>query len=165
MYRFIAGLVIDLVLLPLMVAFYFRSGRAPVATAEPPMLFEKSLARAALHARMDREMPAAAPIEASDENMIEGARIYRDNCAFCHGLPGRPASASSQGMFPKPPQLFVKMVTDDPPGETYWKVANGIRLTGMPGYGKSLSTVQMWQVSLLLARADKTSPAAMEVLK
>ena len=25
-------------------------------------------------------------------------------------------------------------VSDDPPGETYWKVFNGIRLTGMPSY-------------------------------
>jgi thiosulfate dehydrogenase len=46
-------------------------------------------------------------------------------------------------------------VTDDPPGETYWKVAGGIRMTGMPGFDKSLSTTQMWQVSLLLANADK----------
>jgi thiosulfate dehydrogenase len=45
-------------------------------------------------------------------------------------------------------------VTDDEPGETYWKVANGIRLTGMPGYNQQVSTTEMWQVSLLLAHAD-----------
>jgi mono/diheme cytochrome c family protein len=59
-------------------------------------------------------------------------------------------------MFPRPPLLFRgKGVTDDEPGETYWKVENGIRLTGMPGFKKSLSATQMWQVSLLLANADK----------
>jgi mono/diheme cytochrome c family protein len=59
-------------------------------------------------------------------------------------------------MFPRPPQLFRgKGVTDDEPGETYWKVENGVRLTGMPGFEKSLSETQMWQVSLLLANADK----------
>lgn len=58
-------------------------------------------------------------------------------------------------MFPVPPQLFEDMVTDDPVGETYWKVANGIRLTGMPAFSKSLSDTQMWQVSLLMANADK----------
>ncbi len=46
-------------------------------------------------------------------------------------------------------------MTDDPAGETYWKVANGIRLTGMPGYVNSLSENEMWQVSMLLAEADK----------
>ena len=50
-------------------------------------------------------------------------------------------------------------MTDDPPGETYWKVANGIRLTGMPGFTGSLTTEQMWQVSLMLANSDKL-PAA-----
>jgi thiosulfate dehydrogenase len=55
-------------------------------------------------------------------------------------------------------------VTDDPPAESYWKVAGGIRMTGMPGFGKSLSTTQMWQVSLLLAHADKLPTAAKNVL-
>jgi thiosulfate dehydrogenase len=55
-------------------------------------------------------------------------------------------------------------VTDDPPGETSWKVANGIRMTGMPGFGKSLSSDQMWQVSLLLANADKIPAPVAAVL-
>ena len=55
-------------------------------------------------------------------------------------------------------------VTDDPPGETYWKVSGGIRMTGMPGFEKTLSTTQMWQVSLLLANADKLPQAAKDGL-
>jgi thiosulfate dehydrogenase len=51
-------------------------------------------------------------------------------------------------------------VSDDPVGETYWKVANGIRLTGMPSYKNILTDTQMWQVSLLLANADKPLPPA-----
>ena len=59
------------------------------------------------------------------------------------------------GSFRVPPELLKgKGVTDDSPGETYWKVANGIRLTGMPGYSQSLSTTEMWQISLMLANAD-----------
>ncbi|HZZ16790.1 MAG TPA: hypothetical protein VFE08_12585, partial [Candidatus Sulfotelmatobacter sp.] len=53
------------------------------------------------------------------------------------------------------PQLFVHGVTDDPAGETYWKVTNGIRLTGMPGFKNTLSETERWQVTLLLADADK----------
>jgi hypothetical protein len=59
-------------------------------------------------------------------------------------------------MYPHPPQLFKGHgVTDDPVGETYWKVANGIRLTGMAAYTGALSETERWQVSLLLANADK----------
>jgi mono/diheme cytochrome c family protein len=44
-------------------------------------------------------------------------------------------------------------------GETYWKVRNGIRLTGMPSFDNLLNQTQMWQVSVLLAHADKPLPA------
>ena len=49
-------------------------------------------------------------------------------------------------------------VSDDAAGETYWKVANGIRLTGMPAFNHVLSDTQMWQVSLLLKNADTELP-------
>ena len=55
------------------------------------------------------------------------------------------------------------MVTRDPPGKTYWKVSNGIRLTGMPSFHESLSSTQMWQVSVMLANADKL-PAPVNAL-
>lgn len=72
----------------------------------------------------------------------------------------------AKGMFPKPPHLFRgKGVTDDEPGETYWKVVNGIRLTGMPEFKHELNDTQMWQVSLLLANADKISDAVKQELK
>jgi len=68
-------------------------------------------------------------------------------------------------MFPKPPRLLKGTgVTDDEPGETYWKVANGIRLTGMPSFKESLSDTQMWQVSLLLANADKAPDSVKALL-
>jgi len=64
-----------------------------------------------------------------------------------------------------PPELFPgRGVTDDPPGETFWKVANGIRLTGMPGFNESLSQTQMWQISLMLANADKLPNSVAAVL-
>jgi mono/diheme cytochrome c family protein len=81
-------------------------------------------------------------------------------------LPGQEQTAIAKGEFPKPPELFKgESVTNDPVGETYWKVANGIRLTGMPGFMGSLSPAQMWQVSLLLANADKLSPAVKSALQ
>ena len=95
-----------------------------------------------------------------------GLAFYRANCAVCHGLPGQAESAISKGMYPKPPQLFKGHgVTDDPASETYWKVANGIRLTGMPGYSASLSETEMWQVSMLLADADKLPVEANQMLQ
>lgn len=150
------GLVLGLVIVPLAVFVYFLSGSAPVSTSSRPMPFESLLAHGALHARIARERPKTVPIAADEPAYLAGARVYRDQCAVCHSLPGGAQSDIATGMFPKPPQLFWgKGVTDDEPGETYWKVENGIRLTGMPGFQKSLSATEMWQVSLVLANADK----------
>ena len=156
MSRFLLGLLLGLIVLPLFGWLYFWLGLAPVATASSPMPFEKRLAHMALNARIQKQASKTSPVQASNDNYQAGARIYRTNCAVCHGLPGQAESTISKGMYPKPPQLFKGHgVTDDPASETYWKVANGIRLTGMPGYLSSLSETEMWQVSMLLADADK----------
>lgn len=136
---FMTGVVVTLMCLAAGVYVYFARGFAPVATGAPPMPFEKKFARLALHARLEKEMPRTVPIEATEAHYLAGAQAYLEHCAVCHGLPGRPETAIARGEFPKPPQLFEgKGVTDDPPGETYWKTANGIRLTGMPGFEASL---------------------------
>lgn len=163
--KFLFGLILGLVLLPVVVYFYFSRGIAPVATSAPPMPFEKMFARMALHARLDKEVPKTVPISADEPNLAAGAQIYKEHCAVCHGLPAQPQSAIASGMFPKPPKLMEgKGVTDDPPGESYWKVSGGIRMTGMPGFEKTLLATQMWQVSLLCANADKLPANVKEAL-
>ena len=69
-------------------------------------------------------------------------------------------------MFPQAPQLLTPegMVTDDPVGVSYWKVQNGIRLSGMPSFESILNEQQKWDVSAFLARADKLPPEAERAL-
>jgi len=156
----IAGVILTVLVMVIGAYSYFAGGFAPVATSAAPMPFEKTLARMALHARIKKEMPKTVPIEATETNLMAGAAVYQEDCAVCHGLPGEQETAIAKGMFPHPPQLFHgKGVTDDSPGETYWKVVNGIRLTGMPGFHASLKDEQAWQVSLLLAHGN-TLPAS-----
>jgi thiosulfate dehydrogenase len=163
--KFVFGLIVGLIVIPACVYMYFSSGSAPVATSSTPMPFEKMLANMALHARMHKEMPKSSPIPADEAAFVAGAQIYKDDCAVCHGVPGQAQTAIAQGMFPKPPKLMEGTgVTDDPPEESYWKVAGGIRMTGMPGFGKLLSSTQIWQVSLLIANADKLPQSAKNTL-
>ena len=68
-------------------------------------------------------------------------------------------------MYPKPTQLFLgKGVTDDPASESYWKAANGIRLSGMPAFRTKLNDTQLWQVNQLVARANEISESAKNIL-
>jgi len=100
----------------------------------------------------------------TEANLTAGAKLYRDYCAVCHGTAGEPKTATAKGMFPPPPQLLQgKGVTDDPVGETYWKVANGIRLTGMPAYQGSLTNDELWQVSQFLAHANELPISARQI--
>jgi len=166
MRNLILGLVLGILLVPALVYLYMRSGLAPVATAEPMMPFEKRLANLALHAKLRQEEPQTVPLQADDATFLAGARIYREDCAMCHGSANQPPPKVIKGMFPTCPQLLAphKGVTDDPPGETFWKVKNGIRLSGMPGFHDSLSDEQLWQVSLLLANADKLPDSVNQAL-
>jgi Cytochrome c, mono- and diheme variants len=171
MVRFMFGVAVGIVLIPACVYGWFKFGHPPVAVADAALPFERFITRIPLHARIESEMVKSAPIQADENNLVAGAQIYRDQCAACHGFHGKPSSFG-QYMFPHAPQLWEKHrngvvgVSDDPPGETYWRVENGIRLTGMPAYKKVLSETQMWQVSVLLANADKPlPPAALDILK
>src|SRR5579875_1453410 len=156
---FIAGLIT----IPVCAFIYFKFGKTPVAVTDPAFPFEKGIVHTPLEARIKREMPSGSPIQGTPQNLAAGAEVYRVNCAFCHGLPKQP-SIYAQHMYPSVPQLWkshsngVVGVSDDPVGETFWKVKNGIRLTGMPAYADILSEEQMWQVTLLLASADKPLP-------
>lgn len=167
MKRFLIGLIVGILLMPVLFVVYVVSGRVPVATSDPPMPFEKFLAGAGQFARIRKEAPKRDVSGFTAADLVSGAEVYQKDCAVCHGLPQQPATSVSKGMFPSPPQLFTTKgeVVDDPPGVTYWRVKNGIRLTGMPGYHASLSEQQMWQVTALVARADKLPPEALDALK
>ena len=171
MRNLLLGFLLCLVTIPLCVFLYLRVGHPPVAVADAPFVLEKQLVRIPLHARIDAEMPSKVLIQANETNFASGARVYREQCAVCHGTYGQPSSAGEH-MYPPAPHLWRKHsngvvgVSDDPPGETYWKIANGIRLTGMPAFNKTLNEVEIWQVTTLLANADRPMPdSVMTLLK
>jgi mono/diheme cytochrome c family protein len=172
--RFLLGIVVGVILVPAVVLAWFHFGRVPVAVADPPLPEERLIVQVPLDARIDRELIKSPPIQPDEGNLVAGAQIYRDQCASCHGLRDKPSSFGPH-MYPDAPPLWemhhhgsetMMGVTDDPPGETYWKVANGIRLSGMPSFKDVLTDNQMWQVSILLANADKPlPPAAIDLLR
>jgi thiosulfate dehydrogenase len=163
--KFLLGLIIGVLLLPAAALLYLNLGYAPVATSSAPLPFEATLTRMALQAKITKEAPAQSPVPATEANLLVGAKTYREYCASCHGLTGDAESAISKGMFPVPPQLLHgKGMMGDPVGETYWKVANGIRLTGMPSFRNSLIDEQIWQVSQFVANADKLPASVREFL-
>jgi thiosulfate dehydrogenase len=164
MVRILFGFIFGIVCIPAALFYWYSKAGIPVAVTDQPLPYERHLTGKALHDRIDKEMVQRPPLQPDEETLVEGARIYGQKCAVCHGLHGKP-SAIGQNMYPSAPPLWEKHsdskvvgVSDDLPGETYWKIANGIRLTGMPEFKTELTDTQIWQVSLLLANADKPLP-------
>jgi mono/diheme cytochrome c family protein len=161
--KVLLGFVLGIVVLTAAVAIYFRWGSPPVATADKPFPFEKAIVKVPLGARIHKQVQQP-PFGVSEDVYEGGAKVYRAECAACHGTPGHDI-AFARHMYPAAPQLWKKHtrnnavgVSDDEPGETYWKVANGIRLTGMPAFNHVLNDTQMWQVTMLLKNADQQLP-------
>jgi len=158
------GFVLGIFVLAAVLFLYFRYGNPPVAVADAPFPFEKQIVHVPLNARIASQIKQP-PFGTSEDVFESGAHIYKTQCASCHGTPGHDVDYAKH-MYPSAPQLWKKHgthgvvgVSDDEPGETYWKVANGIRLTGMPAFDHILSDTEMWQVSLLMKNADKEMPA------
>lgn len=150
---------------PVILFAYLRFGYVPVAVNGPVIPFEELLAGTAVQARIQREAPQHAALPASEPNLLAGAKIYRQQCTECHGLPGSAITPAAKGMFPPPPQFFErKVMGNDPVGQNYWIVANGVRLTGMPGYRESLNSDELWQVSQFVSNRGNLPATATAVL-
>jgi len=165
--KFLLGFLFAIVLIAGGGWLYLKYGHVPVAANDPAFPMEEDIVKVPLHSRIDREMQQP-PFPASEDAFEAGAEIYKDECSSCHGLPGQEVDFS-KWMYPAAPQLWrahakkkagrkIVGVSDDDPGETFWKVKNGIRLTGMPSYQHILSDAEMWDVALLLKNADQPLP-------
>ena len=160
---FFAG-VIGTILIALLAGYLLlRSGIIPANADAQPGGLEVWIAGTSLDATLSHQAPKGPnPVALTDANLVQGISLYGQHCAICHGTASGAASASpvAKGLYPAPPQLADEGVEDDPEGESYWKIKHGIRLTGMPAWGRSLNDRQIWTLALFLKHMDKLPPAA-----
>jgi mono/diheme cytochrome c family protein len=117
------------------------SQHGPVTAWLLHTIFERSAIR---HAAADGAPPhfTRAEIEA-------GFRQYQQDCITCHGGPGVGRALWVSGMTPTPPYL-VDMGRRWTPAQLHWIIANGVKMTGMPGWGVSRSDRQIWNLVAFL---------------
>jgi mono/diheme cytochrome c family protein len=160
---FIAGVVVTILVAVAVGWITLHSGAIKANADAKPGGFELWAAGTSLQATLRREAPKGPnPVPLTDANLLEGVRLYGQNCAVCHGTAtsgDEHASAIARGEYPGPPQLASDGVEDDPEGVTFWKIKHGIRLTGMPSWGASLNDQQIWALALFLKHMDKLPPA------
>jgi len=165
MRNFILGVVITLAVLILGGLAYISLGLFPTNADVTPPPLEQRIASTAMDASMEKRAPRAnSPLPATDDNLMDGMKLYTMNCAVCHGTLDMKPSPLERAMYPPPPQLIL-MPLDDPEWHINYAIKTGVRYTGMPAWRGTLSDQDIWKLTLFLARIEKLSPGVQDYWK
>lgn len=157
---FILGVIVTIVVAVLIAFLVGITGHITMRADILPSSLESSIAMRMMDANVERNAPKLAnPVQATDQNLTEGASIYLKRCAECHGEPTQPESRLAKTLYPPPPQ-FITDAPDMEENENYYIIVHGVRWTGMPGWKNVLTDQQIWQVVTFLSHMDKLPPAA-----
>jgi mono/diheme cytochrome c family protein len=97
------------------------------------------------------------PADLADPKRIAaGGHLYASLCTACHLAPGMKNTDLSRGLYPKAPQLAYG--TDLSPGEEFWIIKHGIKLTAMPAWGRTHSDDELWNVVAFLTKMPFLHP-------
>lgn len=159
---FVLGVVATIIAVVVFGYVAIRQGLIPANADANPGWLETRAAGASLDATLHREAQGTNPVSVTDDNLVEGIKLYGQYCAICHGTAkGEPsASPVAKGLYPRPPQFATDGVEDDPESFSFWKIKHGIRWTGMPSWRSTLTDQQIWTLALFLKHMNKLPPAA-----
>jgi mono/diheme cytochrome c family protein len=83
-----------------------------------------------------------------------GFSHYNMMCAGCHGSPVRDQGEMAKSFYPRPP-LLVKAIVDWSPSELFWITKNGIKMTGMPAFGRTHSDKDIWALVAFMEKLPR----------
>ncbi|HEX9671494.1 MAG TPA: cytochrome c [Thermoanaerobaculia bacterium] len=135
-----------LVLLAALALGVIYSGAYDVAATTP----DEGIVGWALETAQERSIERRAravqvpPLD-GPELLATGLVHYHEMCVTCHGAPGVPASEIGAGLNPFPPEL-AEEAEELGPGELFWVVKNGIKMTGMPAFGPTHTDEELWAI-------------------
>ena len=158
---FAFGAVATLLVLALAAAAFIWSGAYPIGADRPHLPLTAKL----IETLRDRATEGAAvsivvPALDDEARIAEGAAHYDAMCTGCHQAPGRADSELRNDLYPRPPNLVEEGI--DNPGEAFWIIKHGIKLTAMPAWGKTRGDAQIWTIVAFLNRLPKATPAQYE---
>jgi mono/diheme cytochrome c family protein len=111
----------------------------PLETRTANLAKHSVIRSASRHGIPPRPLDTKASIEA-------GGSHYGLDCSICHGVDGRSQTPSGQWMYPRAPDLTSKQVQSYSDQELFWIINNGIKFTGMPGFGKLEAPDHIWDL-------------------
>ena len=163
MKNFLLGILFTLVAIVAGGVLALRQGYVDFGADQRPSVVESKLSMAAVDAWTVRSASRQKnPLVPTEENVAAGAKLYLDHCGGCHGVPSNPDSQFARSFCPAVPGFFHD-APDMPESANFYIIRHGIRWTGMPAWGATLSDTQTWQVVTFLSNIQKLPPAAERV--
>lgn len=94
----------------------------------------------------------------SQADIREGGSHFKGMCQGCHGGPGVERRGTAAAMNPPPPAL-AKAAGEFTVPEIFWIAKHGIKMSGMPAFGKSDEDDELWKVAAFVKQLPKVSEA------
>jgi len=140
----LVALVVGLAVLGL----WFALAQVSLAALDEPGRVETYIATTAKHWFVGRSAHTRFPPEPPRDAMsITAGRMYfGGSCGSCHGFDGRTPTDAGRWMYPRVPDLGSTSAQQWLDSELFWIIKNGIRLTGMPGFGNIHSDEEIWHL-------------------
>jgi len=159
MKRQLLAFILGVFTLPVVIGAAALFGFLPVSANEKPPMWEINLAQSVLNARIKRDAEALKnPMPADENTLLRGMRLFRENCAGCHGDVGQPSYWGTNNFYPRVPQF-----ADHPPRlqarEMFQVVKYGVRYSAMGGWNGMLPDADIWNVVMFLNRLDSLPPS------
>ena len=94
-------------------------------------------------------------------SIANGARLYREHCAVCHGVAGYGDGPGARGLAKPPADLTARHTADHTAGDLYWWLTHGIPAGPMPAFGDRLTDEDRWDVVNFLRALASAEQARM----
>lgn len=104
-----------------------------------------------------RESRSGVPPPPQDlqASIAQGETSYGTDCSMCHGMDGHTPTDTGRWMYPRAADLTSSSVQAYSDPELFWIIKNGIRFSGMPGFGKVESDEHIWDLVNYIRRLKK----------
>jgi mono/diheme cytochrome c family protein len=155
--------VVLLVIISGALAFVIREG---VSARGNPTATEAMLGRTMRHFAI----PASArrlrnPLPLTPAALREGRDHFADHCAGCHANDGSGKTEVGESLYPKAPDMREAQTQQLSDGEILYIIRNGVRLTGMPGWGGEHDDDGNWKLVHFIRHLPKITSAEIEEMK
>jgi mono/diheme cytochrome c family protein len=139
---------VAVILLALVLAGGIMASQFNLSALPEPGKTETAIATKAKHFLVRRASRAGVPPAASGTRagIEEGDKLFGTDCSECHGNSGREPTDAGRWMYPRAADLGSADVQKYSDRELFWIVKNGIRLSGMPAFGRVESDEHIWNL-------------------